>query len=228
VTGAQYTVNNDPKTMFTRCETLMLDMDGTVLDLAYDNYVWKQLVPEHYAKATGISLDDARTRLYAKYHAIQGDIQWYCLDHWSERLGLDVLELHRGVNHRIGYLPRAKRFLEALRETRVRVLLVTNSHPDTLALKDEMTGLAGYFDAIYTSHQFGVAKEQQAFWHALQEEERFVTESTLFVDDNPTVLKSANTYGLDMLLEISQPDTSEPVRESSAYTGVRGVADMLA
>lgn len=227
MTGAQYTVSKDPKTMFTQCETLMLDMDGTVLDLAYDNYVWKELVPERYAKATGISLDDARTHLFEKYHAIQGDIQWYCLDHWSERLGLDVLELHRGVNHRIGYLPRAKSFLEALRETSVRVLLVTNSHPDTLALKDEVTGLAGYFDAIYTSHQFGVAKERQAFWQALQEEEGFVTESTLFVDDNPAVLKSANSYGLEMVVEISQPDTTEPVRETSAYTGVMGVADLL-
>ena len=213
--------------MLTRCETLMLDMDGTVLDLAYDNYVWKELVPEHYAKVTGIDIDDARTRLFAKYHEIQGDIQWYCLDHWSERLGLDVLELHRGVNHRIGYLPGAKKFLEALREHNVRVLLVTNSHPDTLALKDEVTGLAGYFDAIYTSHQFGFAKERQEFWQALQKEEHFVTDSTLFVDDNRTVLNSANTYGLDMLVEISQPDTSEPVRETAAYTGVKGVADML-
>jgi putative hydrolase of the HAD superfamily len=220
-------VNNDPKTMLIKSETLMLDMDGTVLDLAYDNYVWKELVPEHYAEAKGISIDVARSRLYAKYHAIQGDIQWYCLDHWSERLGLDVLELHRGVNHRIDYLPGAKGFLQALREQHVRVLLVTNSHPDTLALKDEVTGLAEYFDAIYTSHQFGYAKERQEFWHALQEEEGFQKESTLFVDDNRTVLKSADIYGLEMLVEINKPDTSEPVRETSAYTGVMGVADLM-
>ena len=205
----------------------MLDMDGTVLDLAYDNYVWKELVPQHYARNSGISVDDARSRLFAKYEAIQGDIQWYCLDHWSERLGLDVLELHRGVNHRIGYLPGAQGFLQALREHKVRVLLVTNSHPDTLALKDEATGLAAYFDEIYTSHQFGFAKERQEFWHALQEEEDFRRESTLFVDDNRTVLQSAETYGLEMLVEISQPDTSEPARETAAYTGVPGVADLL-
>jgi putative hydrolase of the HAD superfamily len=213
--------------MLSKCETLMLDMDGTVLDLAYDNYVWKELVPEHYAEAKGISIEVARSRLYAKYQAIQGDIQWYCLDHWSERLGLDVLELHRGVNHRIDYLPGAKGFLHAVREHHVRVLLVTNSHPDTLALKDEVTGLAEYFDAIYTSHQFGYAKERQEFWHALQEAEGFRMESTLFVDDNQTVLKSADTYGLEMLVEINHPDTSEPVREKTAYTGVMGVADLL-
>ena len=213
--------------MLVECETLMLDMDGTVLDLAYDNYVWKELVPEHYAKATGITVDDARSRLFAKYRAIQGDIQWYCLDHWSERLGLDVLELHREVNHRIDYLPGAQGFLQTLREQHVRVLLVTNSHPDTLALKDEVTGLAEYFDAIYSSHQFGYAKERQEFWHALQEEEDFRVESTMFVDDNRTVLQSADTYGLEMLVEISHPDTSEPARETSAYTNVKGVAELL-
>ena len=106
-------------------------------------------------------------------------------------------------------------------------MLVTNSHPDTLALKDEVTGLAAYFDAIYTSHQFGYAKERQEFWHALQEEEGFRRKSTLFVDDNQTVLRSADTYGVEMLVEISHPDTSEPVRETPAFADVRGVADLL-
>ena len=87
-----------------------------------------------------------------------------------------------------------------MHENDVRVLLVTNSHPDTLALKDEVTGLAGFFDAIYTSHEFGYAKERQEFWYALQEEEGFLRESTLFVDDNHTVLESADTYGVEMLV----------------------------
>lgn len=213
--------------MLNLCETLMLDMDGTVLDLAYDNYVWKELVPARYAETKGMSVEDARSRLYAKYRAIQGDIEWYCLDHWSERLGLDVLELHRDVNDRIVYLPGARDFLQAMHENDVRVLLVTNSHPDTLALKDEVTGLAGFFDAIYTSHEFGYAKERQEFWYALQEEEGFLRESTLFVDDNRTVLESADTYGVEMLVEIEQPDSSEPRKNGSVYAGVGGVADLL-
>lgn len=213
--------------MLSRCETLMLDMDGTVLDLAYDNYVWKELVPERYAKRKGISLDVARSRLYAKYEAIQGDIHWYCLDHWTERLGLDVLELHRDVDDRIEYLPGARDFLQAMHAQDVRVLLVTNSHPDTLALKDEATGLSAYFDAIYTSHEFGYAKEHQEFWYALQEEEGFLRESTLFVDDNRSVLESADTYGVEMLVEIENPDTSEPKEKKSDYAGVNGVSDLL-
>ena len=67
----------------------------------------------------------------------------------------------------------------------------------------------------------------QARVNALQEEEGFRRESTLFVDDNQTVLKSADTYGVEMLVEISHPDTSEPARETPAYADVRGVADLL-
>ena len=205
----------------------MLDMDGTVLDLAYDNYVWKELVPERYAEAKGLSLNDARSRLFKKYQSIQGDLEWYCLDHWSERLGLDVLGLHRDVDYRIEYLPGAQGFLQAMHAHDVRVLLVTNSHPDTLALKDDATGLANYFDAIYTSHEFGYAKEHQEFWYALQEEEGFLRESTLFVDDNRTVLASADVYGVEMLVEIEDPDTSERKIKESDYAGVKGVSDLL-
>jgi putative hydrolase of the HAD superfamily len=213
--------------MMHRCETLMLDMDGTVLDLAYDNYVWKELVPTRYAEVRGMSVTEARRRLFAKYRAIQGDLEWYCLDHWSERLGLDVLEVHREVNDRIDFLPGAEKFLQKLKDQSVRVLLVTNSHRDTLDLKNEVTGLTEFFDAIYSSHDFGHAKERQDFWHILQEQEGFSRETTLFVDDNHTVLESADTYGVEMLVEIEDPDTSEPKRKKSAYAGVSGVADLL-
>ncbi len=145
----------------------MLDMDGTILDLAFDNYVWRQLVPERYATHNGLDYEIARERLYAKYASIQGDLEWYCLDHWSERLGFDVLGLHQEVHHRIEYLPGARAFLERVREMDVQVLLVTNSHPDTLHLKESTLGFSDCFDGLHSSHIYGHAKESQKFWHAL-------------------------------------------------------------
>lgn len=213
--------------MLGRCETLMLDMDGTVLDLAFDNYVWLQLIPEHYAEANDMSVADARAHVISQARARQGKLEWYCLDHWSEMLGLDILGLHRGVNDRICFLPGAKEFLEAVRANDVRVLLVTNSHPGTLDLKDEVTGLSKFFDAIYTSHEFGFAKERQEFWRLLEEEEGFRRESTLFVDDSRYVLASAATYGIEMLVEILCPDSSDRKTERSAHAGIDGVADLL-
>ncbi len=217
----------DPRTALQRAETLMLDMDGTLLDLAFDNYVWRDLVPRRFAAARGMSLETARDQLFAQYRAVQGDLEWYCLDHWSERLGIDIVQIHHDVNHRIGYLPGALAFLRSVAALDTRVLLVTNSHPDTLALKDAVTGLGDYFDGTVSSHHYGHAKESQAFWRALQDDVGFDIETTLFVDDSPAVLQSAETYGVRMLLTVTRPDTTRPVVRGSGFRGVETVADML-
>ncbi len=217
----------DPQSALRESSTLMLDMDGTLLDLAFDNYMWKELVPRRYAVANDMSFEDAQVLLMSKYEAVEGDLDWYCLDHWCERLGIDVMQLHHDVSHRIGYLPGALEFLRTVHEQDVRVLLVTNSHPDTLALKEAMTGLGDYFDGLHSSHDYGYAKESQNFWSALQEDVGFDRETTLFVDDSQPVLRSAHEYGIEMLVTVTHPDTSEPVKEGSEFRGVKRVADML-
>ena len=205
----------------------MLDMDGTLLDLAYDNYMWLEHIPAEYARQNSINEADARELLAAKFRNEEGKLQWYCLDHWSEVLDLDVKELHRRENERIDYLPGAKDFLESVLQHEVRLLLVTNSHLDTLAIKTEVTGITDFFDAIYTSHELGHAKEDQPFWHALHEAEGFDRETTLFIDDNPLVLESARTFGISMLLNITRPDTQRPPRENREFPTIESVASLL-
>lgn len=220
-------MNLDPQSALRQTATLMLDMDGTLLDLAFDNYMWKELVPRRYAVENDMPYKDAQALLMSKYEAVQGDLEWYCLDHWCDRLGIDVVQLHYDVSHRIGYLPGALEFLRQVHGQDVRVLLVTNAHPDTLALKDAMTGLGDYFDGLHSSHDYGHAKESQHFWSALQEDVGFDRETTLFVDDSLTVLRSAQQYGIEMLVTVTQPDTTQPVRRGSDFQGVEKVADML-
>jgi putative hydrolase of the HAD superfamily len=205
----------------------MLDMDGTLLDLAYDNYMWLEHIPAEYARQNSIGEAKAREVLMAKFRSMEGKLEWYCLDHWSEVLDLDVKELHRKENDRISYLPGARDFLEAVLKHEVRLLLVTNSHSDTLEIKTEVTGITGFFDAIYTSHAIGHAKEDQPFWQALYEAEGFDRETTLFIDDNPSVLESARTFGISMLLNITRPDTRRPPRENRGFPTIESVASLI-
>lgn len=212
------------------CDTLMLDMDGTLLDLAYDSYMWLQHIPAAYASARSVSFDDAYKVLYAHYLRLQGQLDWYCLDHWSERLGLDILALHRDERARIGWLPGAEAFLQRVTASGMRVMLVTNSHRDTLQLKSEMTGIGGYFESVHTAHDFGFPKEERQFWASLAEVEEFDPARTMFVDDTETVLASAQRFGLRHLVRVTQPDTSRDASDSysnsSTFTGVAGVTEL--
>jgi len=209
------------------CDTLMLDMDGTLLDLAYDNYMWLEHIPAEYARQNSILEAEARELLSAKTRSLEGKLQWYCLDHWSEVFDLDIKKLHRNENDRIRYLPGARDFLNLASQHEVRLLLVTNSHLDTLAIKSEVTGITEFFDAVYTSHEIGHAKEDQPFWHAIQEAENFDPEATLFIDDNPTVLESARTFGIRMLLNVTRPDSRRPARENRDFPTIESVASLI-
>lgn len=215
------------ESLIEQCDTVMLDMDGTLLDLAFDNFIWLSRVPEAYAETHGLSPDDARTRLYRWFHELRGSLDWYCLDHWSERLGLDVTELHREHRSRIGYLPGAEDFLAALGQHDVRVLLVTNSHRATLEIKSEVTGVENYVDHVYTSHDLGHPKEDQEFWEAMRETEGFDPDRTLFVDDTLPVLHSADTYGVRHLRHVTRPASGEPERERDRYPVIESVLDLL-
>lgn len=209
------------------CDTLMLDMDGTLLDLAYDNYMWLEHIPAEYARKNELTEDEARDQLYAIMRSLEGKLDWYCLDYWSDALELDIAGLHRNENQRIDFLPGAREFLEKVSEHHVRLLMVTNSHQHTLDIKSDVTGIVEYFDDVYTSHALGHAKEDQPFWHALQVEEDFDRRKTVFIDDNVSVLQSARDYGVGTLLHITRPDTSKPPRHNEDFTGISGVAALL-
>ncbi len=213
--------------LLAQCDTLMLDMDGTLLDLAFDNFMWLQHIPLEYARRHGLDSEEARRRLHEQYLKLQGQLDWYCLDHWSERLDLDVVGLHREQRSRIGWLPGAEAFLDLMQAQAQRVIMVTNSHRDTLAVKSEVTGIERYFAHIYTSHDFGHPKEEQDFWRALSAVEDFDPARTMFVDDTESVLASAREFGVAHVVRVTRPDTTRAVRSCDRYLAVEGVSDLL-
>ena len=213
--------------LLDQCDTLMLDMDGTLLDLAFDNHLWLEVVPVEYAKRHDMPEDAARDELYTTMKRLQGTLDWYCLDYWSEQLDLDIESIHREQNHGIGYLPGAEEFLERARSRDLRMLLVTNSHRKTLDIKNDVTNVLRFFDEVYTSHDLGHAKEDQPFWQMLRKKEGFDPARTMFIDDNLDVLASAAKYGVEHLVAVAKPDTRHPARDVTDYHAVDGVAHLL-
>lgn len=207
--------------------TLMMDMDGTILDLAYDSHIWLKSIPNIYAEKMNISIDDANSILQKKVLKMKNSLKWYCIDHWSELLDIDILRVHELEKDEIRYLPGAESFLKKVSKSEIRAILVTNSHRDTLNLKIKETGLDKYFNDIYISHDFDAPKENQLFWKRFQSVENFVKNKTIFVDDNVNVLKSAEKFGLGSLIQILYPDSSSAEIKKSKFKGIRNLKQLL-
>jgi putative hydrolase of the HAD superfamily len=198
--------------------TVLLDMDGTILDLHFDTHFWLEYLPQYYSQHHGVSLEEAQTILNKYFKELAGTIDWYCLDYWTELTQIPIAIIKREVQHLIRLRDDAHEFLTALRESNREIILVTNAHPDALSLKIERTQLDKYFDELYSTHEFGVVKESQLLWERLQAKEKFDLDNTLFVDDSLPVLNSARKYGFKHLLAIENPDSTKQHNVFDNYT----------
>lgn len=208
-------------------DTVLLDMDGTLLDLHFDNHFWQAHVPLRYAEAKGLPHEVARDELMARYHARAGTLEWYSVDFWATELELDIMALKEEVAHLIQVHPSVVDFLAATRAAGRRIVLATNAHHKSLTLKMARTGLEPHFDALVSSHALGAAKEQRGFWEKLRQVEPFDPARTLLVDDSLPVLDAARDYGIAHLIAVRTPDTKLPPKDTRGYPTIDSFADLM-
>jgi len=209
-------------------DTLLLDLDGTLLDLAFDTHFWLEVVPEYYGRLRGMTGPEALEKeITPRLRSAEGTLNWYCLDYWSRVLELDLSAIKSQHDERIAWLPGAQDFLRRQRAAGRRLVLATNSHPETLRIKDRKVGIRPLLDDMYSSHQFGAPKEYAEFWLRLRSHVGYDPVRTAFVDDNPKVLAAARAAGIGLSIAVTYPDSSRPERAAPAdFDHVRAVSQI--
>ncbi|MCU1755615.1 GMP/IMP nucleotidase [Pseudomonas helleri] len=208
-------------------DTVLLDMDGTLLDLHYDNHFWLEHLPQRYAELHGISRAMADLELTPLFENNAGQLKWYCLDFWSRELKIPVRELKLETAHLIALRPDADTFLAAIKMAGKRVILITNAHRDSLSLKLERIELAPYFERLISSHDYGFPKESPAFWDALQADIGFEPSRSLFIDDTLPILRSARAFGIGHLLAVKQPDSKKGPKDTEEFAALGDYRELL-
>lgn len=211
---------------WSEISTVLIDMDGTILDLHFDNHFWLEHLPLRYSEKMSISLEAAKAKLKEDYLAVVGTIEWYCIDYWADRTELPIKALKQEIQHLIQLRSDASEFLLALKASGKDIVLVTNAHPEALSLKIERTQLDKYFDTLYSTHEFGVTKESQLLWQRLQNRQGFDCNKTLFIDDSVEILKSAQKFGIKHLLAIANPDSKKAANVITEFPAINHYGDM--
>ncbi len=201
-------------------DTVLLDMDGTLLDLHYDNHFWLEHLRQRYAELHGISRAMAELELQPLFKHNAGLLKWYCLDFWTAELKIPVRALKLETADLIALRPDADTFLAAIKQAGKRVILITNAHRDSLSLKLERIELAPYFERLISSHDYGFPKESPQFWDALQADIGFDPARSLFIDDTLPILRSARDFGIGHLLAVRQPDSRKGPKDTEEFAAL--------
>jgi HAD superfamily hydrolase (TIGR01509 family) len=208
-------------------DTVLLDMDGTLLDLHFDNHFWLEHLPKRYAEVHGVSLAMAQMELMPLFEKNAGTLNWYCTDFWSTELNLPVKDLKVEIAHLIALRPDAETFLAAIKQAGKRVIMITNAHRDSLSLKMERLELAPYFERLISSHDYGYPKENPQFWDALQADIQFDRARSLFIDDTLPILRSAGRYGIGHLLAVREPDSRKGPKDTEEFEAVEDYRSLI-
>ena len=206
---------NVPRVDWTKVDHVLLDMDGTLLDLAFDNDFWGHQIHAQYAALHDMSYEDVVAKFEPIFRSVEGSLNWYSTDHWTKQYGFDIIALSQSFKDQIRWLGHAKEFLIGLRDGGMRTTILTNAHPDIVELKHSVIGIRDYVDDIISIHEIGYAKEHPLFWEGAFANTRISKteisdDRVLFFDDSLPVLNAAISAGIHCSVMICAPDSTRP------------------
>ena len=212
---------------WTQIDEILLDLDGTLLDLNFDLHFWLEYLPIIYSEKHKIRIEDAKNTLLKMLDAEIGTLNWYCLDFWRNKLDLDIVQLKRNVSHLIQVHPNVVEFLTKAKLINKKIYLVTNAHRKTIKLKMQATKIEHYFDDIISSHDFGFAKQEQHFWHELTRNIGLIKERAIFFDDSKDVLHAARKFNIGQIIAISKPSSKLDAKELSGFINIENFSQVM-
>lgn len=103
--------------MTTMVKVVSFDLVGTLADSYYEDYVWKEEIPQLFARKKGVRFEEARNYVLREYKRIgKNDVRWFLPEYWFKWFNLDEdpMEVFRSHADKVRFYPEVPAVLEIL------------------------------------------------------------------------------------------------------------------
>ena len=149
---------------------ISFDMDGTLVDPEYTDWVWLHGIPTLYAEKGGLSFEEAKHFVVEEYLKVgEGAIEWYDIKYWFKffKLEQNWKDLMERYVDKIDIYPDINPLLDRLRG-KFPLVLTSNAGREFIDVEMEATGLRKYFDRIFSAtSDFGEVKKTMGFYQRI-------------------------------------------------------------
>ena len=153
-------------------QIISFDMDGTLIDSKFTDWVWSHGIPTLYAEKFGIPFEAAKAFVEGEYRKVGEEaIEWYDIKYWFRFFQLEMhwqILMERYID-KIKVYPDVNHILERLKN-KFSLILTSNAGREFIDIEMEATGLGRYFDRIFSAtSDFGDVKKTVSFYRRICE-----------------------------------------------------------
>ncbi len=149
---------------------ISFDMDGTLVDPEFTDWVWGHGIPTLYAEKAEIPFEEAKAFVVKEYLKVgEGAIEWYDIKYWFQFFQLEESweVLMERYTDKINIYPDVNHILGCLKDSFLLVL-TSNAGREFIDMEMEATGLGRYFNRIFSAtSDFGEVKKTVGFYQRI-------------------------------------------------------------
>jgi len=130
---------------------ISFDVDGTLVDLEYNDLIWFKEIPELVAKKKKISLEKSLKYVHEEYNKLgEHNLNWYDINYWVSYFGLKVYpkKILEKYESQVKIFPEVIPLLEELRKN--FILIVITAMPREFLIP-KMKKLEKYFKFSFSA-----------------------------------------------------------------------------
>ncbi len=137
----------------TMPKIISFDMDGTLVDSSFTDWVWMVGLPKLYAEKEGLPFEKAKLYVVSQYEKVgEGAIEWYDIKYWLRffQLGQDWRSLLLSYVDKIHVYEDVDHLLDRLKD-RYSLILTSNAGKEFIEIEMKATGLGKYFQYLFSA-----------------------------------------------------------------------------